>query len=113
MTGCAIGYNTFMLYIITALSAEARPFIDHLRLKRVENALPCPLFRGGNACLPVTQAGDGNGLRFGVSEKEDDKLLASDIADIIKNTLQMRPGSAVTEVTVRAQRFGITKKRNK
>ncbi|WP_345976487.1 SDR family oxidoreductase [Sulfurimonas sp. HSL3-7] len=52
-------------------------------------------------------------LRFGVSEKEDEKLLATDIADIVEDILQMRPGSAVTEVTVRAQKFGITKKKTK
>ena len=89
-----------MLYIITALSAEARPFIDHFRLKRVEDALPCPLFSAENVHQLVTQVGY-------------EKLLASDIADIVENTLHMRTGSAVTEVTVRSQRFGITKKRNK
>ena len=151
-----IGYNTFMLYIITALSAEARPIINHFRLKKVENTLPYPLFSAENVHLLLTQVGYENsalyratrtGLRafgqslfeevrkdgvnvltinpymtdtaffddlhFGVSDKEDEKLLASDIADIVEEVLKMRPGSAVTEVTVRAQKFGITKKKKK
>ncbi len=87
-----------MLYIITALSAEARPFIDHFRLKRVEDALPYPLFAAENVRLPVTRAGY-------------EKLLASDIADIVEDILQMRSGSAVTEEIIHAQKFGITKKK--
>ena len=81
MTDCTIGYNTFMLYIVTALSAEARPFIDHFRLKRVEDALPYPLFSGEGVRLLVTQVGYENALMatsalFGHARpKEDDLLL--------------------------------------
>jgi len=50
-------------------------------------------------------------LRFGVSEDENAKLLASDIADHIKNILNMREGSSITELTIRPQKFGISKKR--
>lgn len=37
-------------------------------------------------------------------------LLASDIADVVENTLNMRKGASINEVTVRAQEFGIKKK---
>lgn len=50
-------------------------------------------------------------LRFGVSDDEDTKLFASDIAITVQNLLKMRKGLSVTEITIRPQRFGITKKR--
>lgn len=50
-------------------------------------------------------------LRFGVSEDENAKLLASDIADHVRHILNMREGSSVTELTIRPQKFGISKKR--
>lgn len=50
-------------------------------------------------------------LRFGVGENRDTKLLASDIAQAVHNLLAMREGLSVTELTIRPQRFGITKKR--
>lgn len=59
-----IGYNTFMLYIITALSAEARPIINHFRLKKVENTLPYPLFSAENVHLLLTQVGYENSALY-------------------------------------------------
>ncbi len=50
-------------------------------------------------------------LRFGVGEAEDSRLQPSDITAVIETILSMRPGAAVTEVTIRPQRFGITKKK--
>lgn len=50
-------------------------------------------------------------LRFGVSEAPDTRLLASDIADAIRNLLSMREGLSITELTIRPRRFGIAKKR--
>ena len=50
-------------------------------------------------------------LHFGPSDAFDAKLLADDIADAIQNILQMRKGVAITELTIRSQKFGITKKR--
>ncbi|WP_345976490.1 hypothetical protein [Sulfurimonas sp. HSL3-7] len=70
-----------MLYIVTALSAEARPIIDHFRLKKVENALPYPLFSAENVRLLVMQVGYENALMAASSlfgherPKEDDLLL--------------------------------------
>ncbi len=52
-------------------------------------------------------------LRFAPGESEDTRLEPGDIADVITCILSMRPGAAVTEVTIRPQRFGIVKKQNK
>jgi uncharacterized protein len=49
-------------------------------------------------------------LRFAPGESEDTRLLADDIVQAIALVLSMRPGAAVTELTVRPQRFAITKK---
>lgn len=50
-------------------------------------------------------------LRFGVGEGDDTKLFASDISQSIRNLLRMREGLSITEMTIRPQRFGISKKR--
>ena len=49
-------------------------------------------------------------LRFGVHENENAKLFANDIADLVEQVLAMRSGAAVTELTIRPQEFGISKK---
>lgn len=50
-------------------------------------------------------------LRFETSTKEDEKLLASDIADAVEHILKMRKGAVVSEYTIRSLKFGIVKKR--
>lgn len=50
-----------MIYLITALDAEARPLIDHYRLKRVYD-LPYTVYRGESLLLLVTQPGRGNAM---------------------------------------------------
>jgi len=52
-------------------------------------------------------------LRFDVSEKEDEKLLTSDIADAVEHILTMRKGAVVSEYTLRSLKFGIRKKSKK
>lgn len=54
-----------------------------------------------------------NDLHFGVGSDMDTHLLAEDIADGVENVLSMRHGAVITEMTLRAQRFGITKKQKK
>jgi short-subunit dehydrogenase len=49
-------------------------------------------------------------FRFGVGEGNETKLFASDIAQALHNLLSMRDGMCTTELTLRPQRFGITKK---
>jgi len=50
-------------------------------------------------------------LRFGVGDGEDTKLFSTDIAEAIRNLLSMRQGLSITDLTIRPQRFGISKKR--
>jgi len=59
----------------------------------------------------MTQSHFYDELRFDVSEKEDEKLLALDIADAIKHILSMRKGAVVSEYTIRSLKFGIRKKK--
>lgn len=51
-----------------------------------------------------------DGFRFGVGEDDDTKLFTSDIAQAIQYLLDTREGICVAEMTIRSQRFGITKK---
>ena len=59
----------------------------------------------------MTQSNFYDELRFDVSDKEDEKLLASDIADAIEHILSMRKGAVVSEYTIRSLNFGIKKKK--
>ncbi len=59
----------------------------------------------------MTQSSFYDELRFETSKKEDEKLLASDIADAIEHILTMRKGAVVSDYTIRSLKFGISKKR--
>ncbi|MDT8338163.1 MAG: SDR family NAD(P)-dependent oxidoreductase [Sulfurimonas sp.] len=59
----------------------------------------------------MTQSNFYNELRFETSQHEDEKLLASDIADAVEHILSMRKGAVVSEYTIRSLNFGISKKR--
>jgi len=58
----------------------------------------------------MTQSNFYDNLRFDVSEKEDEKLLASDIVEAIEHILKMRKGAVVSEYTIRSLSFGIKKR---
>ena len=58
----------------------------------------------------MTQTDFYDALRFDVSEKENEKLLASDIADALEHILSMRKGAVVSEYTIRSLNFGIKKR---
>ncbi len=58
----------------------------------------------------MTQSNFYDELRFETSKKEDERLLASDIADAVEHILSMRKGAVVSEYTVRSLKFGISKK---
>jgi len=49
-------------------------------------------------------------LRFETSDKEDEKLLASDIADAVEHILNSRKGAVISDYTIRSLKFGISKK---
>lgn len=58
----------------------------------------------------MTESNFYDELRFETSKKEDEKLLASDIADAVEHILTMRKGAVVSEYTIRSLKFGIAKK---
>ena len=58
----------------------------------------------------MTQTSFYDELRFQTSDKENEKLLVSDIADVVEHILSMRKGAVVTDYTIRSLRFGIDKK---
>ena len=58
----------------------------------------------------MTQSSFYDALRFETSEKEDERLVASDIADAVEHILTMRKGAVVSEYTLRSLKFGISKK---
>jgi adenosylhomocysteine nucleosidase len=59
------GYNNPMIYIITALDAEARPLVENYRLKR-DRSLPYTLYRNEEVVLLVCGVGKANAM-MGVS----------------------------------------------
>jgi short-subunit dehydrogenase len=58
----------------------------------------------------MTQSCFYDSLRFDVSDKENEKLFASDIADALEHILKMRKGAVVSEYTIRSLNFGIKKR---
>ena len=58
----------------------------------------------------MTQSGFYDDLRFETTQKENERLLCSDIADAIEHILTMRKGAVVSEYTIRSLNFGIRKK---
>ena len=59
----------------------------------------------------MTQSSFYDELRFTTSQKEDEKLFASDIADAVEYILTMRKGAVVSNYTIRSLKFGIAKKK--
>lgn len=59
----------------------------------------------------MTKSAFYDDLRFDVSAKEDERLLASDLGDAITHILTMRKGAVVSEYTLRSLNFGISKKK--
>jgi len=59
----------------------------------------------------MTQTSFYDELRFDTSDKEEERLLTSDIADAIEHILTMRKGAVISDYTIRSLKFGISKKR--
>jgi short-subunit dehydrogenase len=59
----------------------------------------------------MTESNFYDALRFETSTKEDEKLLASDIADVLEHIISMRKGAVVSDYTIRSLKFGISKKK--
>jgi len=58
----------------------------------------------------MTQSNFYDELRFNVTQNENEKLLAEDIAQAIKHILSLRKGAVVQNYTIRSLNFGISKK---
>ncbi len=58
----------------------------------------------------MTESNFYDELRFDVSENENEKLLAADIANAVEHILTMRKGAVVSDYTIRSLKFGIVKK---
>ena len=93
--------------VYSATKAGLKAFGDALFEETRKSALSVT-----NINPDMTQSSFYDELRFDVSDKEDEKLFASDIADAIKHILSMRKGAVVSEYTIRSLKFGISKKKN-
>jgi len=91
--------------VYSATKAGLKAFGDALFEETRKSALSIT-----NINPDMTQSNFYNNLRFDVSNKEDEKLFASDIADAIEHILNMRKGAVVSEYTIRSLKFGIVKK---
>lgn len=58
----------------------------------------------------MTESNFYDELRFKTSDKENEKLLSSDIADAVEHILSMRKGAVVSDYTIRSLNFGIFKR---
>ncbi len=94
--------------VYSATKAGLRAFSDSLFEETRKSALSIT-----NINPDMTQSNFYNELRFETSQKENEKLLASDIADAVAHILSMRKGAVVSEYTIRSLNFGIMKKTKK
>ncbi|WP_457745039.1 SDR family NAD(P)-dependent oxidoreductase [Sulfurimonas sp.] len=91
--------------VYSATKAGLKAFSDALFEETRKSALSIT-----NINPDMTESGFYDDLRFDVSKKEDEKLLASDIADAVEHILKMRKGAVVSDYTIRSLKFGISKK---
>lgn len=59
----------------------------------------------------MTESPFYNELRFETTQKEEEKLLVTDIADAVEHIIGMRKGAVVSDYTIRSLNFGISKKK--
>ena len=91
--------------VYSATKAGLRAFSDALFEETRKSALSIT-----NINPDMTQSNFYDELRFETTQKEDERLLASDIADAVAHILTMRKGAVVSEYTIRSLKFGIAKK---
>jgi short-subunit dehydrogenase len=92
--------------LYSATKAGLKAFGDSLFEENRKNELSVT-----NINPDMTQSSFYDELRFEPTKNENEKLLASDIADAIEHILKMRKGAVVSEYTLRSLNFGIAKKR--
>ena len=91
--------------VYSATKAGLKAFGDALFEETRKNELSIT-----NINPDMTESAFYDALRFETSAQENEKLLASDIADAIEHILSMRKGAVVSEYTIRSLHFGIKKK---
>lgn len=94
--------------VYSATKAGLRAFSDSLFEETRKSGLSIT-----NINPDMTESAFYNELRFKTSNKKDEKLLASDIAEAVEHILSMRKGAVVTDYTIRSLHFGIAKKTKK
>ena len=92
--------------VYSATKAGLRSFTDALFEETRKSNLSIT-----NINPDMTESSFYDELRFDVSKKANEKLLASDIANAVEHILTMRKGAVVSEYTIRSSTFGITKKK--
>jgi hypothetical protein len=92
--------------VYSATKAGLKAFGDSLFEETRKSALSVT-----NINPDMTESAFYDDLRFETSSKEDEKLLASDIADALEHILSIRKGAVVSEYTIRSLNFGISKKK--
>jgi len=91
--------------VYSATKAGLKAFSDSLFEETRKSALSIT-----NINPDMTESNFYDALRFDVSDKENEKLLCTDIADAIEHIITMRKGAVVSEYTIRSLNFGISKK---
>jgi len=91
--------------VYSATKAGLKAFSDSLFEESRKSSLSVT-----NINPDMTQSYFYDSLRFDVSDKENEKLYASDISDAVEHVLTMRKGAVVSEYTIRSLNFGIKKK---
>ena len=94
--------------IYSATKAGLRAFSDSLFEETRKSGLSIT-----NINPDMTESAFYDALRFNTSKKEDEKLVAEDIANAIEHILHLRKGAVVSEYTIRSLKFGISKKTKK
>jgi len=94
--------------VYSATKAGLRAFGDALFEETRKSSLSIT-----NINPDMTQSSFYDALRFDVSNKEDERLLTSDIADAVEHILRMRKGAVISDYTIRSSKFGIVKKPKK
>ena len=91
--------------VYSATKAGLRAFTDSLFEETRKSNLSVT-----NINPDMTESNFYDSLRFETSKKEDEKLLATDIADAVEHILTMRKGAVISDYTIRSLKFGISKK---
>ncbi len=94
--------------VYSATKAGLKAFTDALFEETRKSSLSIT-----NINPDMTESRFYNELHFDVTEDENEKLLATDIADAVEHILSMRKGAVITDYTLRSLHFGIKKKSKK